>query len=160
MSIQSILSSLTATQNNNNQETVMNPIVSLISQFIGTQGIDMNQVSTVISQFTHVQVRQTETVDLEIVRELIKLVKTLNSFELAHTLISDFHLDTVDQVEKTIDCLEDTLTDEQVGILYNMMKTVTDEMESELKQTLIGRLSSLGLPRLLQASGLGRLLGC
>ena len=89
-----------------------------------------------------------QPVSVETARAKIDLVKLLDSIPAAHQFVEDFRIETVNQ----LDCLmkmEAVIgvkpTAEQINGINDKIDGIVNELETDLKNKILGRLSELGL---------------
>ena len=93
-------------------------------------------------------VQSVQPVTVETVQAKINLVKQLDSIPAAHQFVEDFRIETVNR----LDCLlnmEDVIgvkpTAEQINGINDKIDSIVNELETDLKNKILGRLSELGL---------------
>ena len=93
-------------------------------------------------------VQSVQPVTVETVQAKINLVKQLDSIPAAHQFVEDFRIETVNR----LDCLlnmEDVIgvkpTAEQINGINDKIDGIVNELETDLKNKILGRLSELGL---------------
>ena len=101
-----------------------------------------------------------EDVNIEKVKESIKLVKMLNEVPAAHNIISDFHMEEIRKVENVMEIFHDCeFSAEQFNRLEHITDNAINSMENELKSKLSNLIKDNGFELLAKLSGLGNLLG-
>ena len=93
-------------------------------------------------------VQSVQPVTVETVQAKINLIKQLDSIPAAHQFVEDFRIETVNR----LDCLlnmEDVIgvkpTAEQINGINVKIDGIVNELETDLKNKILGRLSELGL---------------
>ena len=111
-------------------------------------------IDMILSQFnvnpqafgSNVQTAQPVTV--ETVQAKINLVKQLDSIPAAHQFIEDFRIETVNRLDGLLN-MEAVIgvkpTTEQINGINDKIDGIVNELETDLKNKILGRLSELGL---------------
>ena len=82
------------------------------------------------------------------VQAKINLIKQLDSIPAAHQFVEDFRIETVNQLDglmKMEDVIGVKLTAEQINGINAKIDGIVNELETGLKNKILGRLSELGL---------------
>lgn len=89
-----------------------------------------------------------QSVAVETVQAKIDLVKLLDSIPAAHQFVEDFQIETVNQLDGLMK-MEDVIgvkpTTEQIQAVNDKIDGIVNELETGLKNKILGRLSELGL---------------
>ena len=84
----------------------------------------------------------------ETVQAKINLVKQLDSIPAAHQFVEDFQIETVNQLDGLLN-MEAVIgvkpTTEQINGINDKIDGIVNELETGLKNKILGRLSELGL---------------
>ena len=93
-------------------------------------------------------VRSVQPVTVETVQAKINLVKQLDSIPAAHQFVEDFRIETVNRLDGLLN-MEDVIgvkpTAEQINGINDKIDGIVNELETDLKDKILGRLSELGL---------------
>lgn len=93
-------------------------------------------------------VQTAQPVTTETVQAKIDLVKQLDSIPAAHQFVEDFQIETVNQLDSLIK-MEAVIgvkpTAEQIRAVNDKIDGIVNELETELKNKILGRLSELSL---------------
>ena len=93
-------------------------------------------------------VQTTQPVAVETVQAKIDLVKQLDSIPAAHQFVEDFQIETVNQLDSLMK-MEAVIgvkpTTEQINGINDKIDGIVNELETELRNKILGRLSELGL---------------
>ena len=93
-------------------------------------------------------VRSVQPVTVETVQAKINLVKQLDSIPAAHQFVEDFRIETVNRLDGLLN-MEDVIgvkpTAEQINGINDKIDGIVNELETDLKNKILGRLSELGL---------------
>lgn len=89
-----------------------------------------------------------QSVAVETVQAKIDLVKLLDSIPAAHQFVEDFQIETVNQLDGLMK-MEGVIgvkpTTEQIQAVNDKIDGIVNELETGLKNKILGRLSELGL---------------
>lgn len=93
-------------------------------------------------------VQTAQPVAVETVQAKIDLVKLLDSIPAAHQFVEDFQIETVNQLDGLMK-MEGVIgvkpTAEQIRAVNDKIDGIVNELETGLKNKILGRLSELGL---------------
>ena len=93
-------------------------------------------------------VQSVQPVTVETVQAKINLVKQLDSIPAAHQFVEDFRIETVNRLDGLMN-MEDVIgvkpTAEQINGVNAKIDGIVNELETDLKNKILGRLSELGL---------------
>lgn len=93
-------------------------------------------------------VQSVQPVTVETVQAKINLVKQLDSIPAAHQFVEDFRIETVNRLDSLLN-MEDVIgvkpTAEQINGINDKIDGIVNELETDLKNKILGRLSELGL---------------
>ena len=93
-------------------------------------------------------VQSVQPVTVETVQAKINLVKQLDSIPAAHQFVEDFRIETVNRLDGLLN-MEDVIgvkpTAEQINGINDKIDGIVNELETDLKDKILGRLSELGL---------------
>ena len=85
---------------------------------------------------------------VETIQAKIDLVKQLDSIPAAHQFVEDFRIETVNRLDGLLN-MEDVIgvkpTAEQINGINDKIDGIVNELETDLKNKILGRLSELGL---------------
>ena len=91
---------------------------------------------------------QTAQPSVETIQAKIDLVKQLDSIPAAHQFVEDFRIETVNRLDGLLN-MEDVIgvkpTAEQINGINAKIDGIVNELETDLKNKILGRLSELGL---------------
>lgn len=92
-------------------------------------------------------VQTAQPVTAETVQAKIDLVKQLDSIPAAHQFIEDFRIETVNRLDGLLN-MEAVVgvkpTTEQINGINDKIDGIVNELETDLKNKILGRLSELG----------------
>ena len=104
--------------------------------------------SNVNPQAFGLNVQTAQPVTAETVQAKINLVKQLDSIPAAHQFVEDFQIETVNQLDGLLN-MEAVIgvkpTAEQIRAVNDKIDGIVNELETDLKNKILGRLSELGL---------------
>ena len=93
-------------------------------------------------------VQSVQPVTVETVQAKIDLVKQLDSIPAAHQFVEDFRIETVNRLDGLLN-MEDVIgvkpTAEQINGINDKIDGIVNELETDLKNKILGRLSELSL---------------
>lgn len=93
-------------------------------------------------------VQTAQPVTVETIQAKINLVKQLDSIPAAHQFIEDFRIETVNRLDDLLN-MEAVIgvkpTTEQINGINDKIDGIINEIETGLKNKILGRLSELGL---------------
>ena len=93
-------------------------------------------------------VQTAQPVAAETVQAKIDLVKQLDSIPAAHQFVEDFRIETVNRLDGLMK-MEGVIgvkpTTEQINGINDKIDGIVNELETDLKNKILGRLSELGL---------------
>ena len=93
-------------------------------------------------------VQTAQPVTVETIQAKINLVKQLDSIPAAHQFIEDFRIETVNRLDGLLN-METVIgvkpTTEQINGINDKIDGIVNELETDLKNKILGRLSELGL---------------
>ena len=93
-------------------------------------------------------VQSVQPVTVETIQAKINLIKQLDSIPAAHQFVEDFRIETVNQLDGLLN-MEDVIgvkpTAEQINGINDKIDGIVNELETDLKNKILGRLSELGL---------------
>ena len=111
-----------------------------INTILGQSGTDL--------QAFGLNVQTAQPVAVETVQAKIDLVKLLDSIPAAHQFVEDFQIETVNQLDGLMK-MEGVIgvkpTAEQIRAVNDKIDGIVNELETDLKNKILGRLSELGL---------------
>ena len=93
-------------------------------------------------------VQSVQPVTVETIQAKINLIKQLDSIPAAHQFVEDFRIETVNQLDGLMK-MEDVIgvkpTAEQINGINAKIDGIVNELETDLKNKTLGRLSELSL---------------
>ena len=93
-------------------------------------------------------VQSVQPVTVETIQAKINLIKQLDSIPSAHQFVEDFRIETVNRLDGLLN-MEDVIgvkpTAEQINGINDKIDGIVNELETDLKNKILGRLSELGL---------------
>ena len=93
-------------------------------------------------------VQSVQPVTVETVQAKINLVKQLDSIPAAHQFVEDFRIETVNRLDGLMN-MEAVIgvkpTTEQINGINDKIDSIVNELETDLKNKILGRLSELDL---------------
>ena len=93
-------------------------------------------------------VQSVQPVTVETIQAKIDLVKQLDSIPAAHQFVEDFRIETVNRLDGLLN-MEDVIgvkpTAEQINGINDKIDGIVNELETDLKNKILGRLSELSL---------------
>ena len=93
-------------------------------------------------------VQSVQPVTVETIQAKINLIKQLDSIPAAHQFVKDFRIETVNRLDGLLN-MEDVIgvkpTAEQINGINDKIDGIVNELETDLKNKILGRLSELGL---------------
>lgn len=120
----------------------------IINMILGQSNINL--------QAFGLNVQTVQPVTVETIQAKINLIKQLDSIPAAHQFVEDFQIETVNQLDSLMK-MEAVIgvkpTTEQINGINNKIDGIINEIETGLKNKILGRLNGLGLGAL---SGLVR----
>lgn len=120
----------------------------IINMILGQSNINL--------QAFGLNVQTVQPVTVETIQAKISLIKQLDSIPEAHQFVEDFQIETVNQLDSLMK-MEAVIgvkpTTEQINGINNKIDAIINELETNLKNKILGRLNGLGLGAL---SGLVR----
>lgn len=120
----------------------------IINMILGQSNINL--------QAFGLNVQTVQPVTIETIQAKINLIKQLDSIPAAHQFVEDFQIETVNQLDSLMK-MEDVIgvkpTTEQINGINNKIDGIINELETNLKNKILGSLNGLGLGAL---SGLVR----
>lgn len=120
----------------------------IINMILGQSNINL--------QAFGLNVQTVQPVTIETIQAKISLIKQLDSIPEAHQFVEDFQIETVNQLDSLMK-MEAVIgvkpTTEQINGINNKIDAIINELETNLKNKILGRLNGLGLGAL---SGLVR----
>ena len=112
----------------------------IINMILGQSNINL--------QAFGLNVQTVQPVTVETIQAKINLIKQLDSIPAAHQFVEDFQIETVNQLDSLMK-MEAVIgvkpTTEQINGINNKIDAIINELETGLKNKLLGRLNSLGL---------------
>ena len=112
----------------------------IINAILGQSGINLQAFGS--------NVQSVQPVTVETVQAKINLVKQLDSIPAAHQFVEDFRIETVNRLDGLLN-MEDVIgvkpTAEQINGINDKIDGIVNELETDLKDKILGRLSELGL---------------
>lgn len=104
--------------------------------------------SNVNLQAFGLNVQSVQPVTVETIQAKINLIKQLDSIPAAHQFVEDFRIETVNRLDGLLN-MEDVIgvkpTAEQINGINDKIDGIVNELETDLKNKILGRLSELGL---------------
>ena len=104
--------------------------------------------SNVNLQAFGMNVQSVQPVTVETIQAKINLIKQLDSIPAAHQFVEDFRIETVNRLDGLLN-MEDVIgvkpTAEQINGINDKIDGIVNELETDLKNKILGRLSELGL---------------
>ena len=120
----------------------------IINMILGQSNINLQSFG--------LNVQTVQPVTVETIQAKINLIKQLDSIPAAHQFVEDFQIETVNQLDSLMK-MEDVIgvkpTTEQINGINNKIDGIINEIETGLKNKILGSLNGLGLGAL---SGLVR----
>lgn len=120
----------------------------IINMILGQSNINL--------QAFGLNVQTVQPVTVETIQAKINLIKQLDSIPAAHQFVEDFQIETVNQLDSLMK-MEAVIgvkpTTEQINGINNKIDGIINEIETDLKNKILGSLNGLGLGAL---SGLVR----
>lgn len=120
----------------------------IINMILGQSNINL--------QAFGLNVQTVQPVTVETIQAKINLIKQLDSIPAAHQFVEDFQIETVNKLDSLMN-METVIgvkpTTEQINGINNKIDGIINELETDLKNKILGRLNGLGLGAL---SGLVR----
>lgn len=93
-------------------------------------------------------VQSVQPVTVETIQAKINLIKQLDSIPAAHQFVEDFRIETVNRLDGLLN-MEDVIgvkpTAEQINGINDKIDGIVNELETDLQNKILGRLSELGL---------------
>ena len=93
-------------------------------------------------------VQSVQPVTVETIQAKINLVKQLDSIPAAHQFVEDFRIETVNRLDGLMN-MEAVIgvkpTTEQINGINDKIDSIVNELETDLKNKILGRLSELDL---------------
>ena len=112
----------------------------IISAILGQSNINLQAFGS--------NVQSVQPVTVETIQAKINLIKQLDSIPAAHQFVEDFRIETVNQLDGLMK-MEDVIgvkpTAEQINGINDKIDGIVNELETDLKNKILGRLSELGL---------------
>ena len=112
----------------------------IINMILGQSNINL--------QAFGLNVQTVQPVTVETIQAKIKLIKQLDSIPAAHQFVEDFQIETVNQLDSLMK-MEAVIgvkpTTEQINGINNKIDAIINELETDLKNKILGRLNGLGL---------------
>ena len=112
----------------------------IINMILGQSNINL--------QAFGLNVQTVQPVTIETIQAKINLIKQLDSIPAAHQFVEDFQIETVNQLDSLMK-MEDVIgvkpTTEQINGINNKIDGIINEIETDLKNKILGRLNGLGL---------------
>ena len=104
--------------------------------------------SNVNLQAFGLNVQSVQPVTVETIQAKTNLIKQLDSIPAAHQFVEDFRIETVNRLDGLLN-MEDVIgvkpTTEQINGINDKIDGIVNELETDLKNKILGRLSELGL---------------
>ena len=115
----------------------------IINMILGQSNINLQAFGL------NVQSAQTvQPVTVEVIQAKINLIKQLDSIPAAHQFVEDFQIETVNKLDSLMN-MEVVIgvkpTIEQLWGINNKIDAIINELETDLKNKILGRLNGLGL---------------
>ena len=112
----------------------------IINMILGQSNINL--------QAFGLNVQTVQPVTIETIQAKINLIKQLDSIPAAHQFVEDFQIETVNQLDSLMN-MEAVIgvkpTTEQLNGINNKIDAIINELETDLKNKILGRLNGLGL---------------
>lgn len=112
----------------------------IINMILGQSNINL--------QAFGLNVQTVQPVTVETIQAKINLIKQLDSIPAAHQFVEDFQIETVNQLDSLMK-MEAVIgvkpTTEQINGINNKIDGIINELETNLKNKILGRLNDLGL---------------
>lgn len=112
----------------------------IINMILGQSNINL--------QAFGLNVQTVQPVTVETIQAKINLIKQLDSIPAAHQFVEDFQIETVNQLDSLMK-MEAVIgvkpTTEQINGINNKIDGIINEIETGLKNKILGRLNGLGL---------------
>lgn len=112
----------------------------IINMILGQSNINL--------QAFGLNVQTVQPVTVETIQAKINLIKQLDSIPAAHQFVEDFQIETVNQLDSLMK-MEAVIgvkpTTEQINGINNKIDAIINELETGLKNKILGRLNGLGL---------------
>ena len=112
----------------------------IINMILGQSNINL--------QAFGLNVQTVQPVTVETIQAKINLIKQLDSIPAAHQFVEDFQIETVNQLDSLMK-MEAVIgvkpTTEQLNGINNKIDAIINEIETGLKNKILGRLNGLGL---------------
>ena len=112
----------------------------IINMILGQSNINL--------QAFGLNVQTVQPVTVETIQAKINLIKQLDSIPAAHQFVEDFQIETVNQLDSLMN-MEAVIgvkpTTEQLNGINNKIDAIINELETGLKNKILGRLNGLGL---------------
>lgn len=112
----------------------------IINMILGQSNINL--------QAFGLNVQTVQPVTVETIQAKINLIKQLDSIPAAHQFVEDFQIETVNQLDSLMK-MEAVIgvkpTTEQINGINNKIDAIINELETDLKNKILGRLNGLGL---------------
>lgn len=112
----------------------------IINMILGQSNINL--------QAFGLNVQTVQPVTVETIQAKINLIKQLDSIPAAHQFVEDFQIETVNKLDSLMN-MEAVIgvkpTTEQINGINNKIDGIINEIETDLKNKILGRLNGLGL---------------
>ena len=112
----------------------------IINMILGQSNINL--------QAFGLNVQTVQPVTVETIQAKINLIKQLDSIPAAHQFVEDFQIETVNKLDSLMN-MEAVIgvkpTTEQLNGINNKIDAIINEIETGLKNKILGRLNGLGL---------------
>ena len=112
----------------------------IINMILGQSNINL--------QAFGLNVQTVQPVTIETIQAKINLIKQLDSIPAAHQFVEDFQIETVNKLDSLMN-METVIgvkpTTEQINGINNKIDGIINELETDLKNKILGRLNGLGL---------------
>lgn len=112
----------------------------IINMILGQSNINL--------QAFGLNVQTVQPVTVETIQAKINLIKQLDSIPAAHQFVEDFQIETVNKLDSLMN-MEAVIgvkpTTEQINGINNKIDGIINEIETGLKNKILGRLNGLGL---------------
>ena len=112
----------------------------IINMILGQSNINL--------QAFGLNVQTVQPVTVETIQAKINLIKQLDSIPAAHQFVEDFQIETVNQLDSLMK-MEAVIgvkpTTEQLNGINDKIDAIINELETGLKNKILGRLNGLGL---------------